>query len=62
MDEFIKDQEHVLAWLLQSEQPSVVYYSLTRLLNKKEEDLQVRQARQDIMHKGVVTLNLAKQN
>ena len=62
MDELFKNQNGVLEWLLQSEEPSVVYYSLTHLLDKKEEDLQVRQAREDIMIRGLVPVILSNQN
>ena len=62
LDEFIKNRNGVLEWLLQPGQPSVVYYSLTRLLKKKEQDSQVRQAREDIMLRGLVPAILSQQN
>lgn len=52
----------VMEWLLKEENPSVRYYTLTRLLNKPENDPLVQQSLKDIMQAGVVSKILEKQN
>ncbi len=49
-------------WLLEADNPSVRYFTLTRIMGKSEEDEQVVQARQDIMITGIVPEILSRQN
>lgn len=49
-------------WLLEPDNPSVRYFTLTRILGKTEDDELVAQARKDIMTTGVVPVILGKQN
>jgi hypothetical protein len=51
-----------IEWLLETDNPSVRYLTLRDLLGKPESDSETRQARQDIMSRGVVPKILAKQN
>jgi len=55
-------QEQVMNWLLENENPSVRYATLTTLLNKPESDPDVVASKQDIMLKGPVPNILEKQN
>ena len=52
----------VIDWLLEPENPSVRYATLTRLLGRSERDARVRQARRAIMQTGLVPAILAEQN
>lgn len=49
-------------WLLEKNNPSVRYYTLIDILEKPKTDLEVREAKQDIMETGVVPAILSKQN
>ena len=49
------------AWLLEEENPSVRYFTLTDILDRPEDDGDVRQARQEIMRTGLVPAILEKQ-
>lgn len=49
-------------WLLENENPSVRYFTLTQLLKKSLSDKEVVEAKQDIMMKGIVPTILSKQN
>jgi hypothetical protein len=49
-------------WLLEEDNPSVRYFTLTELLNKPVNDSEVEKAKNAIMNTGVVPRILAKQN
>jgi hypothetical protein len=49
------------AWLMESENPSVRYFTLKDILDRSEEDTEVRNARQEIMRAGTVYDILTKQ-
>jgi hypothetical protein len=49
-------------WLLEEENPSVRYFTLTELLDKPQTDTEVAAAKKEIMITGVVPKILAKQN
>jgi len=55
-------RDGVMEWLLEEENPSVRHYSLTRLLGKKESDVEVARARKAIMQKGPVPKILGLRN
>ncbi len=48
-------------WLLENNNPSVRYLALTDILDKRPSDLDVSEAKRDIMFKGVVPLILERQ-
>ena len=48
-------------WLLEEDNPSVRYFALKDLLDTRDNDQQVREAKAAIMHKGVVPKILTKQ-
>ncbi len=50
-----------LDWLLEEENPSVRYFTLTQILGQKEKNPKVIQSRNNIMEQGVVPKILAKQ-
>jgi hypothetical protein len=52
----------VLEWLLEVENPSVRYFTLTGLLEKRQDDAEVRKAAKAIMETGAVPQLLALQN
>ncbi len=54
--------EETVAWLLEKENPSVRYFTLTRLLNSSESSLEVLETKQKIMTLGVVPKILKQQN
>ena len=47
-----KTQSAALAWLLEANQPSVRYRTLTELLGRKENDPDVRNAKKEILERG----------
>ncbi|MGA7650706.1 MAG: hypothetical protein WBW40_08400, partial [Thermoplasmata archaeon] len=47
-----KTERAVLTWLLETDQPSVQYRTLTELLGRKESDPDVRAARKAILERG----------
>ncbi len=49
-------------WLLEEDNPSVRFFALTELLEKPENDPEVKEAKNEIMNIGVVPKILAKQN
>jgi hypothetical protein len=49
-------------WLLEKDNPSVRYFALTGILDKTEDDLEVKESKEEIMKIGVVPEILAKQN
>jgi len=49
-------------WLLEKDNPSVRYFTLTDVLGKLENDSEVREAKDEIMEVGVVPKILAKQS
>ena len=51
-----------LDWLMEKENPSVRYFTLTQLLNRNIEDPEVRAAREYIMKEGIVPQILARQD
>jgi|WetSurMetagenome_2_1015567.scaffolds.fasta_scaffold89166_2 hypothetical protein len=51
-----------IEWLLENENPSVRYFTMTQLLKKSLSDKEVVEAKQDIMIKGIVPFLLSKQN
>jgi hypothetical protein len=50
-----------LGWLLEADNPSVRYFTLTNLLKKPETDQSIRQAKDAVMKTGAVPKILAKQ-
>jgi hypothetical protein len=48
-------------WLLEEDNPSVRYFTLKDILDKPDNDLEVRKARENIMEIGVVPKILSKQ-
>ena len=48
-------------WLLEEDNPSVRYFTLTDLLDKPQDDSEVMDARENIMKIGIVPKILAKQ-
>ena len=48
-------------WLLEKNNPSIRYFTLRDILEKPKEDLELREARQEIMKTGLVPVILAKQ-
>jgi|Deesub1362A_J573_1020465.scaffolds.fasta_scaffold01869_7 hypothetical protein len=48
-------------WLLENDNPSVRYLTLTDILERPETDLEVKKAKREIMEKGVVPRILSKQ-
>lgn len=51
-----------LDWLLEPDEPSVRYYTLRDLLDRPEDDPEVRAAKADLMVRGPVASILARQN
>jgi hypothetical protein len=51
-----------LGWLLEKDNPSVRYSALTEILDKPKSDLEVREAKDEIMEAGAVPKILAKQS
>jgi hypothetical protein len=49
-------------WLLEKDNPSVRYFTLTQILEKSQDSSEVQEAKRDIMVAGVVPKILAKQN
>ena len=56
------ERSDVYEWLLEEENPSVRYFTLTGLLGKKENDAEVLEAKKAIMETGAVPQLLALQN
>jgi hypothetical protein len=54
--------ERTIEWLLEKENPSVRYFTLTKLLKKSENDKEVPEAKNEIMKTGIVPAILDKQN
>jgi hypothetical protein len=54
--------EETIEWLLEKENPSVRYLTLTKLLHRSENDGEVSEAKTDIMNIGIVPKILSKQN
>jgi len=52
----------VINWLLEKENPSVRYYTLTDLLERKSEDSEVKEVKQQIMKTSIIPKILSKQN
>jgi len=55
-------KKDVINWLLEKENPSVRYYTLTGLLERKLVDSEVKEAKEKIMEIGVIPKILSKQN
>ncbi|MHC1720968.1 MAG: prenyltransferase/squalene oxidase repeat-containing protein [Clostridiaceae bacterium] len=55
-------KESIINWLLEEENPSVRFFTLTSLIGKSSADPAVRKARKNIMEHGVVPIILEKQN
>ena len=51
-----------IEWLLEDDNPSVRYYTLTELLEKGLDDSEVKDAKEQIMKTGVIPKILSKQN
>ena len=49
-------------WLLEPDNPSVRYFTLTEICGKPDSDMEVKKARRDIMITGIVPKILGKQN
>ena len=60
LNEFVSKEN--IAWLSEEDNPSVRYYTLTEILDKENDDNQVKAARKAIMTSGVVPRLLEKQN
>lgn len=60
MTDFLKSE--VINWLLEKENPSVRYFTLTELLNQSRRKKEVKVAEAEIVKRGVVPQLLAKQN
>jgi hypothetical protein len=54
--------DETIEWLMGKENPSVRYFTLTELLKKPERDIEVIEAKHDIMDSGVVPRILSRQN
>ncbi len=54
--------DRTIDWLLEEENPSVRYFTLTKLLGKSEGDPEAVKARAAIMKKGIVPLIMGKRN
>jgi hypothetical protein len=54
--------EETIEWLMEKENPSVRYFTLTQLLNKSKNDNEVLAAKEYIMKTGVVPQILSNQN
>ena len=50
-----------IGWLLEENNPSVKYYILRDILEKNKDNIELKEARQDIMKNGLVPAILAKQ-
>ena len=50
-----------MKWLLEEENPSVLYYTLKDILDKSEQEPEVQQAKREIMKCGIVPDILRKQ-
>lgn len=55
-------EDNAMDWLLEEDNPSVRYYTLTDLLDKSQSDPAVVSAKKAIMTRGPVPALLAKQN
>jgi hypothetical protein len=55
-------EESTQQWLLEPEQPAVRYFALTTLLDRKEDDPEVREASSDLLKRGWVKDILTAQN
>ncbi len=53
---------NTIEWLLEKENPSIKYFTLTKLLKKSESDNDVLDSKRDIMNIGIVPALLDKQN
>ena len=49
----------VVAWLLETSEPSIRYWSLTKLLGRPESDIEVQNTRRVIMNRGPATVILS---
>nr|MDO8080502.1 nitrogen fixation protein NifH [Candidatus Freyarchaeota archaeon] len=58
----MKISREVLDWLTDRSNPSVRYYTLKNLLGKSESSSEVREAKELIMHEGVIPSILSHQN
>lgn len=56
------DNNQVIEWLLEKNNPSVRYFTLTHILDNPEPDPDVIQSKEAIMKTGVVPKILAKQH
>ena len=54
--------EETLDWLLEKDNPSVLYFTLIKILNKSKNDVEVIAAKESIMKTGIVPQILSKQN
>jgi hypothetical protein len=52
----------IVSWLLEPDNPSVRYFALCTLLDRSEEDAEVRAAKSDIMKRGPAPAILALQH
>lgn len=57
-----KFKTNIIEWLLEKDNPSVRYFTLTKFLGKNETEPEVEATRQEIMTTGIVPKILAKQN
>lgn len=53
---------NTIEWLLEKENPSIKYFTFTKLLRKSESDNEVLNSKRDIMKTGIVPALLDKQN
>lgn len=54
--------DDTIEWLLEKDNPSVRFFTLTKLLNKREDDREVLETKENIMKTGIVPAILDKQN
>jgi hypothetical protein len=62
MDPMKKKNSAVIDWLLEADQPSMRYLTLTQLLRRRESDPEVKAAKREIAERGWATEILSRQN
>jgi len=55
-------KDSIINWLLEEDNPSVRFFTLTSLMGKSSEDQEIKRARKNIMEHGVAPKILEKQN
>ncbi len=62
MTGFLGSKRETIGWLLEKDNPSVRYLTLTEILDRPKQNPEVRQAKADVMSVGIVAKILAKQS